>query len=81
MNKQHFEVLNKLSAGEYILKDPQGKKSVVWEKFEVIVTSDGHREIGYVKCRHCNSVLKHVETTGTSSLSRHLCVRGSSVSL
>ena len=79
--KQYFEVFDKLKAGEYSLKAPQGKKSTVWENFDVIVTNDEKREIGFVKCRHCNSVLKHVETTGTSSLSRHACIRGSLVSL
>ncbi len=74
--KMEDEVRKKLRLGIYIIKRKKGQaaKSNVWDRFSEIVAAGDNSSIGYVKCNLCEKIYKHKShTTGTSSMSRHIC--------
>nr|CAG8564771.1 2964_t:CDS:2 [Entrophospora candida] len=66
------QIRSKLRAGELFLKEKQGGRSDVWDKFSELVDLDD-KMIGYVVCRNCDYITKYNYKLGTSNLRRHRC--------
>ena len=66
------QIRSKLRAGELFLKEKQGGRSDVWDKFAELVDLDD-KMIGYVVCRNCDYITKYNYKLGTSNLRRHRC--------
>jgi hypothetical protein len=75
-----MDVQWKLKSGEYKVIQAKGRKSAVWDDFNVVVRASDQRAVGFVQCRHCPNVLKHSAQTGTSGMLKHDCPsKGTSV--
>lgn len=76
-NPESVEFMKKkINKGEYLIDkihNPQGSKSNVWNKFNIIHDVLNKTNLKYVQCSICKQILSYNAKGGTSRLLRHDC--------